>query len=182
LTQRYIPILQEEVLKQFNVTKDGMEEIAKRLTGCFVEGLSQEKHNSSVKMFITYVHSLPDGSEVGEYLALDLGGSNFRVLKITIKDDGTIEQKVAKEKLTKDKITSTQEVLFDHIADCVAEFIKEHDIKGTLPLGYTFSFPVDQKSLISGYLVRWTKDFDADGAVGEDVVKLLIDAFKRKKV
>lgn len=159
-----------------------MEEIAKRLTGCFVEGLSKEKHNSSVKMFITYVHALPDGSEVGEYLALDLGGSNFRVLKIIIKEDGSIEQKVAKERLTKDKITTTQEVLFDHVADCVAEFIAEHGIKETLPLGYTFSFPVDQKSLTSGFLVRWTKDFDADGAVGKDVVQLLADAFKRKKV
>jgi len=159
-----------------------MEEIAKKLTGCFVEGLSKKEHSSSVKMFITYVHSLPDGSEVGEYLALDLGGTNFRVLKIIIKDDGSIEQKVAKEKLTKDKITTTQEVLFDHVADCVAEFIAEHGIKETLPLGYTFSFPVDQQSLTSGILVRWTKDFDADGAVGKDVVQLLVDAFKRKKV
>ena len=41
-------------------------------------------------MFVTYVHSLSDRSEVGEYLALDLGGSNFRVLKIVIKEDGTI--------------------------------------------------------------------------------------------
>ena len=69
-----------------------MEQIAKRLTDSFIEGLSKEDHNSSIKMFVTYVHSLPDRSEVGEYLALDLGGSNFHVLKIVIKEDGTIEQ------------------------------------------------------------------------------------------
>ena len=171
------------MLKQFVVSKDGMEQIAKRLTESFIEGLSKEKHNSSIKMFVTYVHALPDGSEVGEYLALDLGGSNFRVLKIVIKEDGTIEQEATPEKLSDDKIKDTQqEVLFDYIADSVIRFTTKHDIKTTLPLGFTFSFPVNQLSLTSGILVKWTKDFDVSGAVGEDVVQLLMQAFERKKV
>ena len=175
--------LQEEALKQFAVSKDGMEQIAKRLNDCFVEGLSKEDHNSSIKMFVTYVHSLPDGSEAGEYLALDLGGTNFRVLKIVIKEDGTIDQVASPEKLTDDKIKGTQqEVLFNYIADCVIRFISQHEIKGTLPLGFTFSFPVNQLSLTSGTLVRWTKDFDVEGVVGKDVVELLMKAFQRKKV
>ena len=77
---------------------------------------------------------------------------------------------------------STQEILFDFIAKSVAEFIEEQKISSKLPLGFTFSFPVDQKSLISGNLIRWTKDFSATGAVGEDVVKLLRDAFVRRGV
>ena len=170
-------------MKQFVVTKDGMEQIAKRLTDSFIEGLSKENHDSSIKMFVTYVHALPDGSEVGEYLALDLGGSNFRVLKIVIKEDGTIEQEATPEKLSNDKIKGTrQEVLFDYIADSVIRFTAKHDVKATLPLGFTFSFPVNQLSLTSGLLVRWTKDFDVGGAVGEDVVQLLMQAFERKKV
>ena len=70
-----------------------MEQIAKRLTDSFIEGLSKEDHNSSIKMFVTYVHSLPDRSEVGEYLALDLGGSNFRVLKNVIKEMGQLNKR-----------------------------------------------------------------------------------------
>jgi len=160
-----------------------MEQIAKKLNDSFIEGLSKENHNSSIKMFVTYVHSLPDGSEVGEYLALDLGGSNFRVLKIVIKEDGTIEQEATPERLSDDKIKDTQqEVLFDYIADSVIRFTSKHNIKTTLPLGFTFSFPVNQLSLTSGTLVRWTKDFDVAGAVGEDVVQLLMQAFKRKEV
>ena len=170
-------------MKQFVVSKDGMEQIAKRLTDSFIEGLSKENHDSSIKMFVTYVHALPDGSEVGEYLALDLGGSNFRVLKIVIKEDRTIEQEATPEKLSNDKIKGThQEVLFDYIADSVIRFTTKHDIKATLPLGFTFSFPVNQLSLTSGTLVKWTKDFDVAGAVGEDVVKLLMQALERKKV
>ena len=77
---------------------------------------------------------------------------------------------------------STQEKLFDFIAKCVAEFIKEQNITKKLPLGFTFSFPVHQTSLISGTLIRWTKDFTATGAEGNDVVLMLRDAFQRRQV
>lgn len=77
---------------------------------------------------------------------------------------------------------STQEKLFDFIASSVSDFVKEQNIKEKLPLGFTFSFPVHQTSLISGTLIRWTKDFSAEGTEGKDVVKLLRDAFQRKGV
>ena len=34
--------------------------------------------DASVKCFPTYVRELPDGSEHGKFLSLDLGGTNFR--------------------------------------------------------------------------------------------------------
>ena len=49
-----------------------------------------------------------------------------------------------------------------------------------LHLGLTFSFPVEQKALDSGVLLTWTKGFAAKNAIGNDVVKLLQDAFDRK--
>ena len=49
-----------------------------------------------------------------------------------------------------------------------------------LSLGLTFSFPVEQKALDSGVLLTWTKGFSAKNAVGNDVVKMLQDAFDRK--
>ena len=55
----------------------------RRLTEDFKKGLAREGDDIKVKMLITYVHSLPDGSEEGDFLALDLGGSNFRVLLIS---------------------------------------------------------------------------------------------------
>lgn len=76
----------------------------------------------------------------------------------------------------------TQEVLFDFVAECVAKFIKDQNINETLPLGFTFSFPVENSTINSGKLVRWTKCFDAKGAVGKDPVQLLKDAFGRKGV
>lgn len=39
-------------------------------------------------MLPSFVRSLPNGSERGDYLALDLGGTNFRVLLIRLNDRG----------------------------------------------------------------------------------------------
>ena len=75
-------IRQDAVVRSFSISLDGMREVAKRLTSAFERGLENEE-TAVVKMFITYVHSLPDGTEEGDFLALDLGGSNFRVLQLS---------------------------------------------------------------------------------------------------
>ena len=114
-------------------------------------------------------------------MLLQLGGSNFRVLKITLNPGADIVQ--IDKKMTIDVATkqSTQEKLFDFIAQSMADFVKEHQIKEKLPLGFTFSFPVHQTSLIAGTLIHWTKDFSATGAEGSDVVAMLRDALCRRK-
>ena len=47
-------------------------------------------------------------------------------------------------------------------------------------IGFTFSFPLDQKEIDRGILITWTKGFKARGVQGKDVVKLLNEALKRK--
>lgn len=55
-------------------------------------GLSPSTHKqATVKMFPTYVRNIPDGTEVGHVLALDLGGTNFRVLLIDLHGNGKVE-------------------------------------------------------------------------------------------
>jgi hexokinase len=46
----------------------------------------------------------------------------------------------------------TAEQLFDFIANCVSEFMRTNEINvnDTAPLGFTFSFPVNQTGLASG--------------------------------
>lgn len=74
-------------MDSFTISLDGMKDVSAKLTEDFKRGLAQEKDDQGkdlpVKMLITYVHSLPDGTEKGDFLALDLGGSNFRVLLIS---------------------------------------------------------------------------------------------------
>lgn len=55
-------------------------------------GLSPATHKqANVKMFPTYVRNIPNGTEVGQVLALDLGGTNFRVLLIDLRGNSKIE-------------------------------------------------------------------------------------------
>ena len=42
--------------------------------------MKETQQSSSVKCFPTYVRNLPNGTEQGKFLSLDLGGTNFRVI------------------------------------------------------------------------------------------------------
>ena len=70
------------------------------------------------------------------------------------------------------------------MADCVDVFLTENQTTvqegEDLYLGFTFSFPVEQRALASGELLTWTKGFSAKNAVGYDVGRLLQDAFDRR--
>ena len=73
--------------------------------------------------------------------------------------------------------------MFDYLAEGIKKFVPEACEEGPpMPLGVTFSFPIDQTSLTTGTLNRWTKGFSADGVVGKDVCKLLNEALARKGV
>jgi hexokinase len=77
-------------------------------------------------------------------------------------------------------MVSDSHALFSFLAHQIADFVQEHhsdcfseDPQHHLQLGFTFSFPVDQKAINKGYLIRWTKGFDIPDAIGKDVCALL---------
>nr|CAD2171151.1 unnamed protein product [Meloidogyne enterolobii] len=138
-----------------------------------------------VKMLPSFIRATSVGKESGEFLALDLGGSNFRVLLITLHGDGKKgEMRHVTYAVPQELQQGTGEHLFDHVANCLHNFMVEQRLScnKTLPLGFTFSFPCQQKGLASASLVAWTKGFSASGVVGKDVVQLLTDACRRKNI
>ncbi|XP_063926161.1 hexokinase type 2-like [Zophobas morio] len=158
-----------------------LQELSKRFLADVHKGLKKQTHPSSiVKCFVTYVQDLPNGSEKGKFLALDLGGTNFRVLLIELSKDH-FEMRSKIYAIPQHIMLGSGEQLFDHIADCLAQFMKQEQVMSeTLPLGFTFSFPLTQKGLTKGYLERWTKGFNCSNCVGNDVVQLLKDAIARR--
>ena len=75
----------EDLCRDLIVNNDHIHVVEQRLRAAINEGLSKEGHDqASVKCFPTYVQYLPSGNETGRFLALDLGGTNFRVLLVTI--------------------------------------------------------------------------------------------------
>ncbi|VDL62909.1 unnamed protein product [Hymenolepis diminuta] len=127
------------------------------------------------KMLNTYVTQLPQGNETGQYLALDLGGTNYRVLLITFDVDSsepTIEYDT--ERIPPELMTGKGDELFQFIAKSVKKFLTERELLDVhFDMGFTFSFPVKQTSINRGTLIRWTKGFSADDVVGKDVVEIL---------
>lgn len=144
-------------------------------------GLKKETNPTAViKCFPTFVQDLPNGTEKGKFLALDLGGTNFRVLMVEL-DVGKCDMKSEIYTIPADVLVSTGMKLFDFIAECLAKFAQVHGVANdNLPLGFTFSFPVTQVGLKAGILRRWTKGFKCDDIVGQDAVKCLIDAIDRR--
>ncbi|XP_067012604.2 hexokinase type 2 isoform X2 [Anabrus simplex] len=170
-----------EQCKQLILSDDQLREAMKRLLEDINLGLGKETHATSiVKCFVTYVQDLPNGKERGKFLALDLGGTNFRVLLISLSENHfDMQSKIYA--IPQSIMLGTGVQLFDHIAECLANFMKDQGV-GTerLPLGFTFSFPLTQKGLTKGLLERWTKGFNCSGVVGEDVVQMLKDAIARR--
>lgn len=172
----------EGIMEEYIHGLDNYRQVMNLLLNEMEKGLSKETNaEATVKMFPTYVRALPDGSERGNFLALDLGGTNFRVLLISLKGDQVnMQNKIYP--ISQELMHGAGEKLFDHIAGCIANFMKDHNLSGVgrIPLGFTFSFPCRQEGLAVGRLVRWTKGFHCPGVEGEDVVKLLHEAIRRR--
>ncbi|MFA6141854.1 MAG: hexokinase [Candidatus Omnitrophota bacterium] len=146
-------------------------------------GLALKK--SSLKMIPTYV-TPPTGAEKGTFIALDLGGTNFRILELVLMGSGKTgaSSNTMKFVIPKAHLTGSAESFFDFIAACLKKFLKKYQLESgeDLNLGFTFSFPVKQTGINSGRLVCWTKGFNVRGVVGNDVVSLFKKALQRKGV
>ncbi|KAK5615210.1 hypothetical protein CRENBAI_004378 [Crenichthys baileyi] len=171
-------------LEPFSLSVEKLQEVSAQLQKDMIQGLGKYTHHrASVKMLPTFVRATPDGTEKGDFLALDLGGTNFRVLHVRVMEE---EQKVLKMNsqicaIPQEIMLGTGEQLFDHIAECLSEFLDSQKLKQqTLPLGFTFSFPCEQKEIDKSILIHWTKGFNCSGVEGEDVVKLLKEAIHRR--
>lgn len=172
-----------DLCKKFEISDQQMKDVVDRLLKEIQMGLSKDTHaRAMVKCFVTYVQDLPTGKERGKFLALDLGGTNFRVLLVSLKGDASEPDIVAKSfVMPQAVITGPGTGLFDFIAECLSSFVKEQKVeKEQLPLGFTFSFPVQQVGLTKGMLVTWTKGFSCDGVVGKNVVEMLQEALQRR--
>lgn len=166
--------------KDFHISPAEMRGIMRRFHSEMKRGLDGRK--GSLKMIPTYV-DIPTGKEKGSFLALDLGGTNFRVLGLRLRGRGRSDKpKVMKFVLDKRRITGKGEKLFDFFAECIEKFMRCERVGAheSLRLGFTFSFPIRQTGVASGRLVLWTKGFSATGVAGRDVVKLLEEALERR--
>ncbi|CAM8935655.1 unnamed protein product [Rhodiola kirilowii] len=163
-----------------------LRQVAEAMTVEMHAGLASEG-GSKLKMIISYVDNLPTGEESGLFYALDLGGTNFRVLRVLLggKEGRVVKQEFEEVSIPPHLMTGTSHALFDFIAEALAKFVAtESEGLHASPdrqreLGFTFSFPVRQTSIDSGSLIKWTKGFSINDAVGQDVVGELTKSMER---
>ncbi|MFH1441683.1 MAG: hexokinase [Candidatus Omnitrophota bacterium] len=165
--------------KDFSFSLPEIRKLIRNFHDQIKKGLKGEK--SSLKMIPSYVDKAT-GKEKGRFIALDLGGTNLRILELELRPKGkTIKLAEKKYVVEKEYRSNTRKELFDFIAECIKNFIVERP-KGNWDLGFTFSFPIKQTGVASGILLHWTKDFSAKGVRGKDVVSLLESALSAKGV
>jgi len=129
------------------------------------------------------------------YLAVDLGGTNFRVCSIQLNGDTTFSLTQSKVAIPRELMEAkTAKELFSFLAKQIEIFLQKHHEdhfethirrrqtvstpegyrdEHIFRLGFTFSFPVHQIGINRGTLIRWTKGFNIPDAVGQDVCALL---------
>lgn len=176
------PVDLDRIEGLFAVSKPAIKKFVNNFHDEMAKGLKGAK--SCLQMIPTYV-SKSTGKEKGRFLALDLGGSNFRVLGLELRGRGRIHSPVVSRYSLKDKhVMGPGKELFNFIARCIKDFLVKFKTssQGAVNVGFTFSFPVKQNGIASGSLVKWTKGFKASGVEGKDVVKLLNQSLLRMKV
>lgn len=74
--------------------------------------------------------------EEGDYLALDLGGTNFRVILLRIKSGRVASEEVQYYQVPEPVRLGPGGDLFDFLAECIHTFMETRQLKGrNLPLG-----------------------------------------------
>ncbi len=169
----------KESLKNLILSHDKIKLIAETFVGEIKAALDEKK--SSLQMENTYIPELPDGTEDGLFLALDLGGTNFRVILIELKDGDILREEFKFYHISDEARLGCGLELFDYLAECVGDFmkLKKLPLNMKIPMGFTFSFPMKQHSLHSAELVTWTKSFNCPSVVGKNVVDLLQTSLKK---
>ncbi|CAK9437303.1 uncharacterized protein LODBEIA_P16810 [Lodderomyces beijingensis] len=173
----------KELETQFTVSGETLRKIVDHFVTELEKGLS--KKGGNIPMIPGWVMEFPTGEETGDYIAIDLGGTNLRVVLVKLGGNRDFDTTQSKFPLPAHMRTATSKELWDFIADCLKKFYDEEypeGVKEPLPLGFTFSYPASQNCITQGILQRWTKGWAIEGVEGQDVVPLLQEAIEKVQV
>jgi hexokinase len=117
------------------------------------EQFKQKLDASHISMLPSYNHTLPTGQERGTYLALDVGGSTFRVALVELTGRSSDKESMRIIKMRSERIDNRVKALqgvafFDWMAEKISDTLEDSDIRAahgtsTLAMGLAWSFPVE---------------------------------------
>lgn len=141
------------------------------------------RKKTTLLMENTFIRRNLSGNENGIYLGLDLGGTNFRVVRMKFVE-GTANTVLKYYKIPDECFTGPCHLVFEYMADCIEDFLKYDNLENekNIPLGFTFSFPSEKKNLTHVKLINWTKTFKCTDGPGLDQGQILMDLLEKKNL
>ncbi|OTF81851.1 Hexokinase-like protein, partial [Euroglyphus maynei] len=151
-------------------------------------------------MFNTFVTKFPSNQENGNFLGLDIGGTNLRIASVHLEPGHTdsgkeitmenfpvpIECRQGESRKVNVHFTSTNNhkllikcspcfQFFDHLAKSIDHFLRRHfpQQTETIALGFTFSFGFEQLSISRGRCVQFGIQTNLPDALGKCPLELL---------
>jgi len=147
----------------------------------------QRENGSSLKMLPSWMTKLPTGDERGEFYAIDVGGTNFRVMYCHLGNGKN--QVIAHDRreidIPDNRKRGKVQNLFDFIVSAFKNFLQMAGSEVTaqkLKIGFCFSFPLRMEGPDVGYFTQMTKGFAFEDAKGKNVVQMLRDTFAAQKM
>lgn len=124
------------------------------LSGGFKKQFSERLQSNKECMLPSYSHQLPQGTETGQFLALDVGGSTLRVALVELRGRET-KSGDESEIVSIRNFTISPEIkdlegmaFFDWMAERIGEVLKEGSRKDVsadelIPAALAWSFPIE---------------------------------------
>lgn len=167
----------EKIRDEFYISNTTLMEIS----NLFYNDMNEK---SMLKMLNTYIDPDPEKVLEGEYLTIDLGGSNMRICKFKINGSNAIADKVIKFPLvTKFRDYTTKKYTLRDLFVIALKKMKPFLDKDKLyNLGVTVSFGLKSKSKDEAVILELSKGFELSETLGEDIYKLLTSAIEEVKL
>ena len=137
-------------IKPLRSSEEKLPELAAHLSDTY-RSLAKD---STEQFLATPINVLPDGSETGRMLAIDVGGSNLRVGFVQLLGGSKMSRSYDRSwKISENVRKGSGENLFVWIGDRIAEVVEscrrdlatQHGVESlgdVIPLGITWSFPL----------------------------------------
>ncbi|KAI4731617.1 hexokinase-1 [Aureobasidium sp. EXF-10728] len=145
--------------------------------------------SSNICMLPSFHYALPTGSEAGDFVALDVGGSTFRIALVHLGGKDTAKDGMDIKKMKSFVIDETirdlkGKTFFDWMAARIDEVLgPDKNAAVPLSMAMSWSFPIEQTSTRTGSLLTMGKGFCAThGVEGQDLYELLMDSCRRRNL
>lgn len=124
------------------------------LSGNLQKEFKEKLQASEISMLPSFNHTLPTGTENGNYLALDIGGTNFRIALVQLsgrREDGQNGMRTVKmfsHCISRPIKELKGRKFFAWMAEKIGEALDDVEITRiqqdqTLPMGVAWSFPIE---------------------------------------